>query len=76
MFTNVYSEDGFKCPKEDAAFQNRIEFQDQSQNTIVTKVEYFLSAIDKATGQILFNVTKSDLYPHFNQITKSNLLGY
>ncbi|CDW72224.1 protein kinase domain containing protein [Stylonychia lemnae] len=73
--SNLYQGEGEECPKEDENFENKIEFQ-ESQSTIVTKIEYHLTAVDRFTGQILFNVTKSDYSPHFNLPNRQNFIGY
>lgn len=70
MFTNVYSNDGTKCPKVDQSFTTKIEFYEQSNSTIVTKVEQKLTAVDTKTGLILFNLTKAEFLPHFNQLNE------
>eukprot|EP00347_Sterkiella_histriomuscorum_P009058 403342686 len=76
MHSNIYSQEGNECPKEDQKFENNIEFQEHSHSTIVTRVDYHLTAIDQQSGQILFNVTKSNFMPHFNQVTKQKFVSY
>ena len=72
----IYKGNGSSCPQEEKSFTGKIEFQEKSHSTIVTKVEYALNAIDSQTGNFLFNATKIEYLPHFNRVTKGAYLSY